>query len=64
MVDFYESLSSRDIERSRHRCRLEKAIERTRRLLASPKASENPELAMKWSQRLQRQEANFMGVCR
>ncbi|MBA3758729.1 hypothetical protein H0X10_03805 [Candidatus Saccharibacteria bacterium] len=64
MVDCYDSLTDKDIERAVHRSRLEKAIVRTRKLLSSSVASQNPELAATWSERLARQEDNFMGVCK
>ena len=47
MVDFYEHLTDRDIRRARHRAHLEKALNRTRKLLASPQAAADPELAQK-----------------
>ena len=52
MFDHYEHMTDKDIERSLHRSRLEKAIARTRKLLSSPAASQNPELAAVWSQKL------------
>lgn len=55
--------SSRATNRYRLQNQLGRAIERTRRLLASPKAAEDPELAAIWQARLQRQEINFRGVC-
>lgn len=63
MVDFYESVDEKALERSKHRNHLEKAISRTRRLLDSP-AAQDPQLADTWKTRLQRQLVNFSGVCR
>lgn len=64
MLDQYEYMTDRDIERSVHRCRLEKAINRTRKLIGSTMAADNPTLRKIWEAKLERQLENFAGVCK
>ena len=42
---------------------IDRAMNRTRRLLESRAAAENPHLREKWEKKLQRQMQNLIGVC-
>lgn len=64
MVDILMDVDDDTARRWASAKRLEGAIERTKRLLQSQKAEENPDLKEIWLLRLHRQEQNLRGICR